>query len=361
MTFSSLVQVSKTACDKIAPLIRTLYGAMNSETSKLKADASVFTIADGIVQHLLSVHLFDPKKFRNVVGEEEDSKVNLNQRPYYVDRMKIPEEFYAEIDAVVADISRLGKTVDDKKFNDMTVFIDPIDGTREFASGLGEQCSVCIGFADSSGNVVAGLVYRPIPNPATYAGGCSSEKFAISELDIPEVSNPSGFLTTNGGISKFTEALIAELGFQRVRSGGAGNKMLMLLEGKGAAYIQDRGVSRWDTAAAQAVIEAHGGALSKLTSFSRDKTLTSYVYLKSHINLDFEPGVAALTPYNCAASVRVAPQAGAPPTPAASAEEVKPYANLCGLIALSRAGLDDRDRIFAAVQRAQAAAPPSYD
>ena len=40
-------------------------------------------------------------------------------------------------------------------------------------------------------------------------------------------------------------ALIKELSFDRVPSGGAGNKMLMLLEGKGAAYIQDRGVSRW--------------------------------------------------------------------------------------------------------------------
>jgi hypothetical protein len=47
------------------------------------------------------------------------------------------------------------------------------------------------------------------------------------------------------GISPFIVALISQLGFDRVPSGGAGNKMLMLLEGKGAAYIQDRGVSRW--------------------------------------------------------------------------------------------------------------------
>ena len=46
-------------------------------------------------------------------------------------------------------------------------------------------------------------------------------------------------------ISPFIVALIKELGYDRVPSGGAGNKMLMLLEGKGAAYIQDRGVSRW--------------------------------------------------------------------------------------------------------------------
>lgn len=49
----------------------------------------------------------------------------------------------------------------------------------------------------------------------------------------------------NTGISPFIVALIAQLQFDRVPSGGAGNKMLMLLEGKGAAYIQDRGVSRW--------------------------------------------------------------------------------------------------------------------
>ena len=31
-------------------MVTTFYSALNAETSKLKADASVFTIADGIVQ-----------------------------------------------------------------------------------------------------------------------------------------------------------------------------------------------------------------------------------------------------------------------------------------------------------------------
>ena len=358
MSFSNLVQVSKVACDKMVPLIRTLYGAMNSETSKLKADASVFTITDGIVQYLLTEHLFHTHKFKDVVGEEEDSKVNLKSPPYSVDKMLVPEEFNEQIGTTVAEISRLAEEIDSTSFRDITVFIDPIDGTREFASGLGEQCSVCIGFADSSGKVLAGLVYRPLSNPPTFAGGCASESFVISELDLQDKPNMTGFLTTNGGISKFTEALITELGFQRVRSGGAGNKMLMLLEGKGIAYIQDRGVSRWDTAGAQAVIEAHGGTLSKLTAFMKDQKLESYRYLKSDINVDFEPGVAALTKYNCMFSASAEAKIG---VLADSAADVKPYANLCGLIALSSCGLAQRDKIFAAVQRAQATVQPSYD
>jgi fructose-1,6-bisphosphatase/inositol monophosphatase family enzyme len=87
-----------------------------------------------------------------------------------------------------------------------------------------------------------------------------------------------------------------ELTFDRVPSGGAGNKMLMLLEvcvcvctltrschararaqqRKAAAYIQDRGVSRWDTCAAQAVLEATGGVLCKLSTFMRTQELASY-------------------------------------------------------------------------------------
>ena len=59
------------------------------------------------------------------------------------------------------------------------------------------------------------------------------------------IANNNTFASPLLGISPFIVALIKELSFDRVPSGGAGNKMLMLLEGKGAAYIQDRGVSRW--------------------------------------------------------------------------------------------------------------------
>ena len=37
-------------------------------------------------------------------------------------------------------------------------------------------------------------------------------------------------LTTNGSISSFVESIIEELKFERVKSGGARNKMMMLLE-----------------------------------------------------------------------------------------------------------------------------------
>ena len=357
-SLSSLCLISKQACDILTPLVKGFYTSISGDTSKLKADASYFTIADGLVQHLLVENLFNDK-FANIVGEEEGTSVNIVNKPYTIDDLTIPEEFNGLVESSRDAMNALAKSIDPNAFKSLTVFIDPIDGTREFSTGLGEQCSICIGFADASGKPVAGIVYRPITTPTTWASGAKSENFINSNLDVATVPNPKGFLTSNGGISKFIGLLIDELGFERVPSGGAGNKMLMLLEGKGAAYIQDRGVSRWDTCGAEAVIEAYGGTLSKLNTFVADKSLASYTYLKSPINLDFESGMSNLTPYNAADknSVKKGEE-----TRAITVESVKAYSNLCGLIALDgNCVKNDLDRIHTAILKVKEASAPSYD
>jgi 3'(2'), 5'-bisphosphate nucleotidase len=342
----------------MAPMVSSFYSAINGETSKLKADASVFTIADGIVQHMLKDHLLASSKFKDIVGEEDDCRVNITTRPYTVSDLVVPEEFTSTIDNTLELIRGLSKQVSTEDYHDLTVFIDPIDGTREFSTNLGEQCSICIGFSSPAGKPVAGIVYRPITVPPTWAAGAVSEGFVASNLDMAATPNPRALLTTNGAISEFIARLIDELGYERVKSGGAGNKMLMLLEGKGSAYIQDRGVSRWDTAAAQAVIEAHGGVLSKLTSFVDRNELSSYTYLKSAINLDFEPGVPTLTPYNAADKSLVKK---GETLKAVDVSSVQPYSNLCGLLVLENNALLDIGTIRDSIRRVTLAVHPSYD
>lgn len=241
---AELCDISRDACAILAEFVVPCYETMNSETSKLKSDKSVFTIADGIVQHLLIEHLY-VNKFFNIVGEEDESSINITNKPYTVDELVVPDMFVDMIDSVRARIEALAVKIHPEAYQLLTVFIDPIDGTREFATGKGEQCSICIGFSDQSGIPVAGIVFRPITTPFTYAAGASSEGYFDSVLNEDGPLNPQGLLTSNGSISPFIGHLIEELGYSRVPSGGAGNKMLMLLEGKGGCYIQDRGVSRW--------------------------------------------------------------------------------------------------------------------
>jgi 3'-phosphoadenosine 5'-phosphosulfate (PAPS) 3'-phosphatase len=134
-SLGSLCVVSRHACSIIAEVVSPFYESIKTdETAKLKADKSVFTIADGVVQHLLINHLFIGK-FADIVGEEDDSNVNILVKPYFVDDIAIPEKYFDIIDSVRAKIDDLSSQIDPNAYKDLSVFIDPIDGTREFSTG----------------------------------------------------------------------------------------------------------------------------------------------------------------------------------------------------------------------------------
>lgn len=115
-----------------------------------------------------------------------------------------------------------------------------------------------------------------------------------------------------------------------------------------------------DTAGAQAVLEAHGGVLSKLTTFTDRHELASYTYLKSAdgLNLDFEPEVASLTPYN-AADKKLVKKGDAPRK--GQHTEFAPYSNLCGLLAVSAVGVPKLREFYDAIQIAKSLSEPAYD
>ena len=199
--------------------------------------------------------------FAGVVGEEDSSDVNIERKPYRVGSLLVPSSLDATISKALKEVEDLSSQIDEKSFDRTTVFIDPIDGTKEFTNGMGEQCTIMIGFIESE-TPVAGLIYRPITSPTQWVAGCKREAYyEPSRLDLKHLCNTTsntstdpaqGFLTSNGSISPFVTQLMEELGMERVKAGGVGNKVMCLLEGKAECYIQDRGVCRWDTAAAQA-------------------------------------------------------------------------------------------------------------
>ena len=111
--FSELCEVTRVACDSLTPMVIQFYQlvsglaltAGDSETGKkLKDDASVFTTADGIVQHLLAKHLFGNCGFRAIVAEEDGEGEglggsdgdrdggNILAQPYTVDELVVPLE-----------------------------------------------------------------------------------------------------------------------------------------------------------------------------------------------------------------------------------------------------------------------------
>ena len=56
-TLTDLCEISKEACEVVSPMLQAFYkeiriAAGEDSTAKLKSDATFFTIADGIVQHM---------------------------------------------------------------------------------------------------------------------------------------------------------------------------------------------------------------------------------------------------------------------------------------------------------------------
>ncbi|KAL7441570.1 hypothetical protein ACHAXH_010003 [Discostella pseudostelligera] len=367
------------------PLISSIYHQLESSNNldsdsssggvqKLKQDNSAFTIADGLVQRLLVEILYSQISFRDIVGEEEDECHHDNEATpkgtiagdeswFRVQGLTIPNDLRPVVESTKASIhtnSDLQKCLD---YQHLTVFIDPIDGTREFSTGKGEQCSVCIGFANENGKAVAGVIYRPLSQPKpTWVTGAKSERFVATNND--ENKRRGSLLTTNGSISPFVESLIKELQMERVKSGGAGNKLMMLLEhslfdhhadGGSALYIQDRGVSRWDTCGAEGVLEAFGGNLMKLTTF-RWRGRTKFDKQQGILHLS---GVATITKYNCGPSTRDVQLN----QKAHDVNDVKAYSNLCGLVAFGKEWNTPEGAIYIvkAIQRAAKIHPPSFD
>ncbi|KAL7528712.1 hypothetical protein ACHAXR_002589 [Thalassiosira sp. AJA248-18] len=418
-----LCSISLRACQLMNPLISRIYQQIvdestssetNTSVKKAKKDNSQFTISDGLVQRLLINVLFSNVSFRDIVGEEDEGEEdhhhddgnNKNEGDsssdewwFHVQGLTIPNELRPLVESTRDEIESLASNYlstetsngdgDDENccsdYEHITVFIDPIDGTREFSTGKGEQCSVCIGFA-TNGKSVGGVVYRPLSLPKpSWVAGAKSEGYAASDFGdegtpstiIDTVGNNrmmrGGLLTTNGSISPFVESLIDELQFDRVKSGGAGNKMMLLLESSyweidgGMLYIQDRGVSRWDTCAAEACLEAYGGRLMKMTHIldtdeddEHSKEREFYTYLASQTNLDFIPGSANLTKYNCRTFNNNELELNQKVN---DVDQVKPYSNLCGLVAIGSEWntVEGIKYIKDAIQRAAESNPPSFD
>ena len=112
--------------------------------------------------------------------------VNILTTPFTVDDLTVPEEFEELIADTLEKIKALSNRIDDKAYKELTIFVDPIDGTREFATGKGDKVTILVGYNDMAGVPQAGIIYRPLTTPKYWASGAKSEGFKDGVLDIPD-------------------------------------------------------------------------------------------------------------------------------------------------------------------------------
>jgi len=146
--------------------------------------------------------------------------------------------------------------------------IDPLDGTREFVKRNGEF-TVNIALIEDH-QPTFGVVYAPVLDRLYYGArslGAWKQDGAQTAEEIRVVGQRRQPTLVAGSRSHAGDSLLRfleKLGDHELVSMGSSLKLCLVAEGKADLYPRLGPTSEWDTAAAQAVVEAAGGRVTTL-------------------------------------------------------------------------------------------------
>jgi 3'(2'), 5'-bisphosphate nucleotidase len=142
--------------------------------------------------------------------------------------------------------------------------VDPLDGTKEFIKRNGEF-TVNIALIEG-GEPTLGVVYQPTTGITwTGARGLGAARAqgqgAAHPIQARAAASPLVVSVSRSHPEPALEALLAQIGPHERRALGSSLKLCLIAEGAVDLYPRLGPTSEWDTAAAQAVLEAAGGVM----------------------------------------------------------------------------------------------------
>ena len=166
---------------------------------------------------------------------------------------------------------------------ELTVWIDPIDGTLELVEGFPHNVTILIGVA-WKGVPRLGVIFQPflhnkapsISECATWGGpglgvfGLPVQQNFLTHAWTSSQPCPLVAATTRSRQTPRILDMIQQLGCpldRMIAEGGAGSKILLMLQGKAHWWVfPEPGAKRWDTCAGEALLSCLGGELVQATN-----------------------------------------------------------------------------------------------
>ena len=163
------------------------------------------------------------------------------------------------------------KALRDLVQNERVFFVDPLDGTREFADRNGEFV-VMIGLAvagtPSLGVVLAPTTGQALAGHASVGGFAEDASGARRPLAVSTEADPRAarLMISRSHRPRIVEPFKASLGITReLACGSVGLKVARLALGEAELYAHaGLGAQRWDTCAPEAILVAAGGRFTDL-------------------------------------------------------------------------------------------------
>lgn len=211
------------------------------------------TAADRAAQSIIVTSLSQQFPGIVVVGEEDDCEVANNNL--------IVQDFDNEVFQ-----HECPDDFKDLDIADLVVWVDPLDGTKEFTEGHIEHVTVLIGIS-AHGKAIAGVIHQPFYKGTvgrTIWGVLGIGTFGISRQE--NITGRRIVTTTKSHMTQDVQDTIDAMKPDQVlRTGGCGYKVLQVIEGFADAYIfATPGTKKWDSCAPEAVLVSMGGNLTDI-------------------------------------------------------------------------------------------------
>ena len=180
--------------------------------------------------------------------------------------------------------------------SELTLFVDPLDGTNGFVNGRLHTVSVLIGIA-RNGIRLAGVIARPFPDDAICSGelmyGLVGSSVYLDHRPISSPNLPVDARALKLVTSRKRPGQVADRVYQLLepceveKQGGAGFKIWLVVIGESDSYVYPRpGTKKWDVLAGDAIMAALGGVIT-------DACGRQLVYTSDPDNFNNDWGVVA--------------------------------------------------------------------
>lgn len=161
----------------------------------------------------------------------------------------------------------------------ITVWIDPLDATQEYTENLLDYVTtmVCVAV---HGSPVIGVIHQPFLNKTTWGWvGHGSNVHSPAQGDVTETRTVVVSRSHPGEVQALAKKAFGPE-VKVVPAGGAGYKVLQLVEGHADAYLHSSAIKKWDVCAGNALLASLGGHMTAL-----DGTPLSYSLEASQVHL----------------------------------------------------------------------------
>lgn len=261
-------------------IVRSIFASGSLNINEKTGKNDLQTRADRSASDSILISFKRQYPHLNVVSEEGDALFNESVESSWIVTDKDPTVYETFQKKSLPDQYKKAT------MEDLTVWVDPLDGTKEYTEGHLDHVTVLIGIALGD-QAVAGVIHQPYFNYKNSSEKLGRTIFAVlgagvdgynlydktqrfikkdppseSKIITTTRSHSTGLVGETIDVLKPTEIL---------RVGGAGHKVLLLLDGLAHAYVfPTPGTKKWDTCAPEAILHAAGG---KMTDIKGQATL----------------------------------------------------------------------------------------